>query len=389
VTETDAQAIGFPWSNEPGYDGQWRQVAWALVSRGATMIEYWHWHTLHAGAETYWGGVLPHSLEPGRVYAQVAALGAEFQAAGERVTELTPHHDVSILFSNQSKWALEEFPHLGGSAGPERRSFQTVFDAFARGAFDAGLQSNTVHPSQLAGVSPADYARTSPVLIAAAFTIASDEELRWLDAYALAGGHLIVGIRTGYEDHEARARLERKPAFLTGASGISYDEFSNLERPLPVLAGPDAVARGFEVPPASTATLWADGVIVDDADVLVTYEHPHFSRFPAVTTRAHGSGRVTYVGTVPDLALATAIVDWAVQTAPATHSEWRRTAPSQTVTSATNRHGERVHFVHNWAWEESAFILPVAVTDVVSGASLAAGETVHLGSWDVRILAEM
>jgi beta-galactosidase len=48
VTETNAQAIGFSWSNEPAYDGQWRQVAWALVSRGAAMIEYWHWHTLHA-----------------------------------------------------------------------------------------------------------------------------------------------------------------------------------------------------------------------------------------------------------------------------------------------------------------------------------------------------
>ena len=32
------------------------------------MIEYWHWHTLHFGAETYWGGVLPHSQEPGRTY---------------------------------------------------------------------------------------------------------------------------------------------------------------------------------------------------------------------------------------------------------------------------------------------------------------------------------
>ena len=54
-------SIGMPWDNRPAYDGQWRQAAWALVARGARMIEYWHWHTLHFGAETYWGGVLPHS----------------------------------------------------------------------------------------------------------------------------------------------------------------------------------------------------------------------------------------------------------------------------------------------------------------------------------------
>lgn len=50
VTETDAQAIGGPWDNRPAYDGQWGQAVWALISRGASMIEYWHWHTHRAGA---------------------------------------------------------------------------------------------------------------------------------------------------------------------------------------------------------------------------------------------------------------------------------------------------------------------------------------------------
>jgi beta-galactosidase len=388
VTETNAQAIGFSWSNEPGYDGQWRQVAWALVSRGATMIEYWHWHTLHAGAETYWGGVLPHSLEPGRVFEQIAALGAEFAAAGDQVTELTPHHDVALLFSNRSKWALEGFPNLATDGKAERRSFQTVFDAFARGTFDAGLQSNTVHPSQLAEIEPAEFARRSPVLVAAAFTIATDDELRWLDAYAAAGGHLIVGIRTGYEDHEARARLERKPAFLTEASGIHYDEFSNLESPIPVHVGPDADGLGFNLLQGAAATMWADGVLVDEADVLVGYQHPHFARFAAVTTRQHGGGRVTYVGTVPNLPLATAIVEWAVGVSSVAENAWRPTAASHTVTSSTNRRGERVHFVHNWAWEESSFELPAAVTDVVGGEKFGAGDRVQLGAWDVRVFVE-
>ena len=47
------------------------------------MIEYWHWHTLHFGAETYWGGVLPHSGRPGRTYREIARLGAELDAAGD------------------------------------------------------------------------------------------------------------------------------------------------------------------------------------------------------------------------------------------------------------------------------------------------------------------
>ena len=74
------------------------------------------------------------------------------------------------------------------------------------------------------------------MLVAAAFTIATDAQLQWLAAYAEAGGHLVVGIRTGYEDEEARARLERKPAFLDVPAGVHYDEFSNLGRRIPVSA---------------------------------------------------------------------------------------------------------------------------------------------------------
>ncbi len=62
------RAIDGSANNLPSWPGQLQQAAFALISRGAAMIEYWHWHTIPYGAETYWGGVLPHSLQPGRVY---------------------------------------------------------------------------------------------------------------------------------------------------------------------------------------------------------------------------------------------------------------------------------------------------------------------------------
>jgi beta-galactosidase len=385
VTETNAQAIGFSWFNEPAYDGQWRQAAWALVSRGANMIEYWHWHTLHAGAETYWGGILPHSQQPGRVYREVAALGAEFRAAGDRVTGLTPDRDVMIVFSNDSKWAQSEHPSLGHGREPDRRSFQSAVDAFARGVYDAGLQAGLVHPSQLTATSPDDYAARHPVLVAAAFTTASDAELQWLERYAAAGGHLVVGIRTGYEDEQARARLQRKPAFLAEAAGVWYDEFSNLAEPVALTPG-----EGLDLPADAAATRWADGLQVEGATVLAGYDHPHFRQFAAVTTRVHGAGRVTQVGTVPNQALSRALMAWAVERAPraAAATPWRPATPTQTVTSATNRHGDSVHVVHNWSWEPSAFPLPARVTDVVTGDELDEGKTLELGAWDVRVVVE-
>ena len=381
VTETNAQAIGYPWVNEPAYDGQWRQAAWALIARGASMIEYWHWHTLHFGAETYWGGILPHSLEPGRTYRELVSLGAEIDRAGSVVAGLISDADVSLLYSNPTKWSLERTPALHDEAGqPNRRSYQTIFDAFYRGAFDAGLQVRIVHPSQVFDTDPAEFASRHPVLVAAGFLIAADGQLRWLDRYAAAGGHLILGPRTGYEDDQARARVERKPAFLTDAAGAWYDEFSTIDAPVAVRAIPDSP---LAIPDGAYATHWIDGLTTTGADTLAEYQHPHFGRWPAITSHHHGGGQVTYVGTIPNPSLAAALFDWAL---PAAERTWRPQTDSQTVTGATARDGSRLRFVHNWSFDHSTYKLPAAVDDILSGQTLAEGAELPLTSWDVRIL---
>src|SRR5882724_10193790 len=150
VTETNAGSIGFPWDNRPAYDGQWRQAAWAHVARGARMIEYWHWHTLHFGTETYWGGVLPHSGRPGRTYFELARLGSEFKQAGDLVAGLTPDADVAVLFSVPSRWIMQKYPALSHPDGtPDDRAYQGLVEPFYRGAFDAGLQVRILHADRL------------------------------------------------------------------------------------------------------------------------------------------------------------------------------------------------------------------------------------------------
>ena len=118
-----------------------------------------------------------------------------------------------------------------------------------------------------------------------------------LDAYARAGGHLVLGFRSGYADDEARPRAEVMPGRLREAVGASYGEYTNLAAPVPLRQGTDA---GFVLPEGAAATAWADALVPEGAETLVGYEHPHLGRWAAVTTNAHGDGRVTYVGTLPD-----------------------------------------------------------------------------------------
>ena len=151
---------------------------------------------------------------------------------------------------------------------------------------------------------------------------------------------------TGYADHEA-PRHEPAPARLVEAAGVRYEEFSHSVRDVPIRAAPGGP---LDLPERAAATRWADGLTVVDADVLVEHHHPSFGRWPAVTTRRHGTGRVTCVGTVPGRDLARALAAWL---APVPTGGWRRLPASVTATTATSPDGRRVHVVHNWSWNPS------------------------------------
>lgn len=383
VTETDAQSIGGSEFNLPPYPGQLKQAAFAFISRGAAMIEYWHWHSLPYGTETYWGGILPHSLQPGRVYHELAAVGADLTAIGDALDGYEPDADIAILWSNDSRFALEFLPPLATPDGePDRTSYQRIVDAFHRGVVDAGAQSRILHVSQAHDLGAAELAKRFPVLVAPALYVASDADLDLLRDYAAAGGHVIVGIRTGYGDEEARARTGVAPARLAEAAGVHYEEFSNLRHVLPV-----AASEPFEASGDATAHLWADGLIADGADVLARYEHPRFGDFPAVTTNAHGSGRVTVVGTVPSPALAADLVRWAMPSVIADELASDRALPVS-VASGTLPDGRRAWFAFNWSWSDTAITLDRDVTDAVSAAAHAAGTELPLAAWSTLTLID-
>jgi len=384
VTEVGAQSIGFSSMNQPGYPGQRRQAAWALISRGAQMIEYWHWHTLHFGPETYWGGVLPHSQKPGRTYREIAAIGQELAGFGDRILGLRPDAQVGLLYDHASKWALEKFGPLAAPDGmPIPDSYSPMVEAFARGAFDAGLQTRLYHAGALTESDPVEVAGELPVFVVAGYYAADDAVLAWLLAYADAGGHLVIGPRTGYADTEARARREVAPGGgLSAAAGAWYDEYTNIEEPLPVRA---VAGSGLELPAgaAAAAREWVESYQADDADVVARYDHPFHGDYAAVTTREHGAGRVSTVGCLPGPELAAGLLDWA---AGPDASLWRAEVDSVRVHSAVNGRGERLWVVQNWSWEPAEIKVPRPGQNLHTGAELAVGDVLSLGSWDVAVL---
>jgi beta-galactosidase len=382
VTETHAASIGEHSVTYPPYDGQLRQAAWAMIARGARMIEYWHWHTLHFGNETFWGGVLGHGLEPGRIYDEVARLGAELQGIGHDLSGLEPDADVTLLFSPESRWALQFQPPLvvPGSSQPDRESYARIVGAVYRGLFDAGLSTAVLQPDQLEP-DVAAFVRRCPVLVAPALYVASDDLLAWLAAYVAEGGHLVATFLTGCTDDEGRVRAEVMPGSLAAVAGVHYLESSNLATVIPLRP---ATGVSFE---GGGATGWADGLVVGTATPLAWYDHPHFGRWPAITTNVHGAGRLTYVGTLPDAALARSLGEWVASLSGA-EDPWRSRGGTISSHGARTPRGRRVRFLFNWSWEPSAMTAPLATDDLLNGGHLHAGSSIELGAWDVRVLVE-
>ena len=242
MTETNATSIGEPHSNFPAYDGQWRQAAWALVARGARMVEYWHWHSIHFGHETYWLGVLNHDGEPGRCYDEVKRIAGDFNRAGAAVTDLVPDADVGLLYSRESKWAMEFHPPLAARGQPRARPAAptTGSSGASTRACSAPASRPTSSTRSSSAATPTRSSRAGRCSSSPALYVADDMLLDLLDAYARAGGHLVLGFRSGYADDEARPRPEVMPGRLREAVGASYGEYTNL-----AVAGAAAIGGGL------------------------------------------------------------------------------------------------------------------------------------------------
>jgi beta-galactosidase len=377
VTEAQATSIGGSATNVPPYPGQLRLMAHLLAVRGAELVEYWHWHTLHYGAETYWGGVLGHDLAPGRVYAEVAQLGAELRRLGPALEGLVPDADIGFLYSEESRWAMASQPPLSveGTAEPDPSSYHRVFRRFYSAACDARLQVRIVHPgSDWSGLA---------VLVVPALYIASAALLERVVEHARGGAHVVLTFRSGYADEWARARWELAPGPLRGAAGFWYQEYTTLAAPVPLRT---TDANGPALPEGALGEAWADGVVVESAEALWRYEHPFLGSFVALASRAVGEGRLSWVGTLPDRASAASLLSWAVSErglSPAV-AELGQLPASVRANTAVAAGGHRIWCVANHGWAPAAVSLTRPVEDLAGGEELSG--TLELGPWESRLV---
>ena len=366
----------------PPYPGQLKQVALGLVSRGANMVEYWHWHTLHYGAETYWGGILGHNYERGRTYQSFSEIADFFKSQGDFLQDLKPDSPVALLHSPESKWAMEFQPALrktvNGLHAGDPDSYNRIFNSFYDLFFDSGLGINIYGPNQLNNVE--EFISKHPFLCVPGYLIADDEVLNFIDSYAEKGGHLILGPRTGYGNINGTMRTTVAPGRLRSGARAFYNEYTNLNKPARVVGIAETSIVGDSYG-------WADLLISEGAEVIATYDDPFLSNYAAITSSQYGSGRITMIGSVPDQTLGKNIGNWLIKGldySPIIISA----SEAVIVNSATTKDGSRLHFVFNWSWDVTKVEILRDSKNIESGENYRKLSSIELGPWDVKILLE-
>ena len=383
VTETNAQTLGWDSAGQfPPYDGQLRLDVYTNVSSGANMVEYWHWHSIHAGQETYWKGVLSHDLEPNRAYAEVTRVAHELQRIGPELANMTIQNRVAILYSVDSSNGISFMPFESQSnawwiPGKASGSYSGILTQLHRSLYDANVGADFVFPN----VSAAELSRYK-LLIVPCLYVADDALLKKISDYVQGGGHVLMTFKSGFTNENSAVRWELAPGPLRQAAGFTYQEFSTLEDPLPLKGDP------FHVGDQNTVGTWAEFLQLETAKPLAFYDHPFFGHWPAITTNSFGSGTLVYEGTLVSNRIQQAIVLDALRDAGLSGPD-RQLPPTVRVKHGISHDGRNLHYYLNYSSSPASvtYSYPSGI-DLLTGQSLEPGQQTMLAPWDLIIVKE-
>jgi beta-galactosidase len=346
------------------------------------MVEYWHWHSIHAGQETYWKGVLSHDLEPNRAYAEVTRIAHELQKVGPQLANMTIHNRVAILYSVDSSNGISFMPYERQTdsswvPGKASGSYNSILAQLHRSLYVANVGADFV----FSNVTAAELSQYK-LLIVPCLYVADDALLKSIADYVHNGGHVLMTFKSGFTNENSAVRWELAPGPLRSAAGFTYQEFSNLEQPLALKGDP------FRVGEENKVSTWAEFLQLETAKPLAVYDHPFFGRWPAVTSNAFGSGTLIYEGTVLSDKLQQAIVLDALRGVGLSGPD-QQLPSSVRVKHGIGNDGRNLHYYLNYSSSPATLIYSyTAGTDLLTGQSLAQGQQTTLAPWDLVIVKE-
>lgn len=263
--------------------GTTRLWTWHALAEGADTCVYFRWRPTRFAQEQYHSGMLRHDGEPAQGLQDVISMKDERDLMVAIAAEPLDG-EVALLVDFDDIWAIE--------LQPQRRDFNYLRHLFVYYAalLRMGVAVNLVPYS-------ADLSAYG-LVVAPTIHLPDAPQVDRLTAYVESGGHLLLGVRSGFKTPTNLVTDQPLPGLLRHLAGVRVTTWQSLpdEVGLPVTT----TVPGLDGP----ATVWYETLVVETAQPIGRYE----SGDVAIAVNQIGAGQVTTLGWYPTPSQATQLL---------------------------------------------------------------------------------
>ncbi|MGN0314344.1 MAG: beta-galactosidase [Fusicatenibacter sp.] len=257
---------------EPGIVRVW---AYQDIAHGANGVMFYRWRANRWGQEQNPNGIMRHDGSPRRAFYEIQQFCKELDPISEDLYQTKVHADVAIIQNYSDIWAHEAKKQYTNI------DHEKVTMEYYRALLKHGITADVIQPND---ASLSNY----KIVIAPNLMLISKADAENLKHYVEAGGHLIVGVRSGMKNENNVVIDTPWPGELSDLCGVTVDEFEAF----PAHTWNSVTYKGKSY----DAKMWADILTSHTADVLAVYNHKFYMGKPAVTRNQYGKGTATYFG---------------------------------------------------------------------------------------------
>ena len=327
--------------------GETRAMAWQAVGHGADAVAFWQWRSALNGQEQYHGSLVGPDGGPLPFYAEAKQIGADFAKAGEALRGTAPQSQVAILHDYDSRWAIEFHKQSN------RYDVVDVLLGYYRPLRDLTQAVDIVDPRATLDAYK--------LIVAPSLNVISDALAARLRAWVEAGGHLVLGPRSGMKDEFNALDVRRQPGPLVPALGARVEQFYALLEDVPVSG---SWGKG-------KATIWAETLSpASGTATTLTYGAGNgwLEGHAAAVTKPLGKGRISYLGALLDAPLMREAAKSMLEVAGVRPQVLA--VPNGVEVCRRVGNGREVFIIINHTTQPVKIALPRPMTDVLGGGEI-------------------
>jgi beta-galactosidase len=212
--------------------------------------------------------------------------------------------------------------------------------------------------------------------------ISSDDLLIKIRDYVANGGQVLMAFKSGFCNENNGVRPLVMPGILREACGFYYQEFASIWQ-----LGLKSKTISLDTTKCF-AKKWAEMIIPEKAQTLVSYNDPFYGKYAAVTQNQFGKGSLTYQGTMlsdeMQLKLFKTILS---ESGPFSPNE--EVVFPVVVKSGRNNLNKQIHYFLNYSGVEKTVKYNFEDgQNLLSEKLISKGSLIRLKPWDLAIVEE-